>query len=160
LFAGTNAAGKSFINQQKDAELYYFFLASPTTIFTARWLNNLLSMFLVASVHILGLLVFFNNPINNLSNFAISVVLGIIGFSLAFTLIAAIASKAQSSALLMSLLSFPVVIPQLILLIKISNRAIIGLDFNRSYNDVVVLSAIIAIIGALSYILFPLVWKD
>lgn len=160
LFAGINAAGKNFINQQKDSELYYYFLTSPSTLFTARWINNFLSMFLVATVHIAGLLVFFNNPINNIGNFALAVVLGIIGFSLAFTLIAAIASKAQSSALLMSLLSFPVVIPQLLLLVKISNRALIGLEVTKSINDVLVLSSIIAIVGALSYILFPLVWKD
>jgi heme exporter protein B len=43
--------------------------------------------------------------------------------SLVFTFLAAIAARAQQSAALMAILGFPLVIPQLLLLSKISNIA-------------------------------------
>ena len=49
--------------------------------------------------------------------------LGGMSLSLVFTFLAAIAARAQQSAALMAILGFPLVIPQLLLLSKISNIA-------------------------------------
>ena len=73
---------------------------------------------------------------------------------------ASIASKAGNSNLLMPVLSFPIIIPMLLVLIKASKKAMDGLDIYVIWPDLFVLLAIDIIVIALAYILFPFLWKD
>ena len=60
----------------------------------------------------------------------------------------------------MAILSFPVQLPFLMTLIKLSKNAVDGLDPTLSYGLVLILIMIIVIVVALSYILFPYLWRD
>jgi heme exporter protein B len=60
----------------------------------------------------------------------------------------------------MAILSFPVIIPLLILLIKLSKNAMDGLDRASSYNEIAVLLAINLIVITVSLLLFPYLWRD
>jgi heme exporter protein B len=75
-------------------------------------------------------------------------------------MISAIASKANNNATLMAILSFPVIIPLLILIIKLSKNAMDGLDRSVSYDEIGVLCAINGIVIVISLILFPYLWRD
>jgi heme exporter protein B len=75
-------------------------------------------------------------------------------------MISAIAAKAGNNATLMAILSFPVILPLLILIIKLSKNAMDGLDRSVSYDEIAVLCAINAIVIAVSLILFPYLWRD
>ena len=60
----------------------------------------------------------------------------------------------------MAILGFPVIIPILVTLIKLSANAL-GLITDTAYTeDIFILLAIDAILVALSFILFPFLWKD
>jgi heme exporter protein B len=86
--------------------------------------------------------------------------LGGVSLSLVFTFLAAIAARAQQSAALMAILGFPLVIPQLLLLSKISNIAFASVVQGGLGWMVVVLVALDVLIVVLSLILFPFLWKD
>jgi heme exporter protein B len=75
-------------------------------------------------------------------------------------MISAIASKASNNGTLMAILSFPVIIPVILLLIRVSKRAIDGLDRSLSYQDMGVLLALNVIVIATSLLLFPFLWRD
>jgi heme exporter protein B len=60
----------------------------------------------------------------------------------------------------MAVLSFPVIISILLLVIKITKNCIDGLDPSVSTNDLLTLGAIDALLVAMSYILFPFVWRS
>jgi len=60
----------------------------------------------------------------------------------------------------MAVLSFPVIIPLLMVLIKFSKNAMDGLDRTVSYNEIGVLLAINLIVVTASVILFPFLWRD
>jgi len=60
----------------------------------------------------------------------------------------------------MAILSFPVIIPIILLLIKMSKRAMDGLDRSLNYQDIGVLLAINIIVIATSLLLFPYLWRD
>jgi heme exporter protein B len=81
-------------------------------------------------------------------------------FAPIFTILSSIASKAGNSNLLMPVLSFPIIIPMLLVLIKASKKAMDGLDVSVIWPDLFVLLAIDIIVIALAYILFPFLWKD
>ncbi len=90
----------------------------------------------------------------------LSVLLGSISFASVFTMISGIASKANNSGALMAVLSFPVIIPLLIVLIKFSKNAMDGLDRSVSLNEIAVLLAINAAVIAVSLLLFPFLWRE
>ena len=75
-------------------------------------------------------------------------------------MISGIASKASNGGGLMAILSFPVIIPLLVVLIKLSKNAMDGLDRSVSYDEIGVLLAIKVIVVTTSLLLFPYLWRD
>lgn len=75
-------------------------------------------------------------------------------------MISSIAAKASNSSTLMAVLSFPVIIPMLLMLMKLSKNAIDGLDRSVNTDEVLTLLAINLIVVSVSYILFPYLWRS
>jgi heme exporter protein B len=100
------------------------------------------------------------NPVQDNLLFLSNILLGAIGFSTSLTMVSGIASKAPNNSILMAILSFPIIIPMLLMLVKISKNAMDGLDRSASTDEVVTLLAINAIVLTLSYILFPYLWRS
>ena len=85
--------------------------------------------------------------------------MGSIGFASTLTLIAGIAAQGENSATLMAVLSFPIIVPLLLLLIKLSKSALDGFGFAENWDEMGVLFALDLIVIALSGILFPFIWR-
>jgi heme exporter protein B len=66
---------------------------------------------------------FLGNPVSEAGPFIGLVLLGGWSLSMVFTFLAAIAAKAQQNAAIMAVLGFPIIIPQLVLLMRLSNAA-------------------------------------
>jgi heme exporter protein B len=121
--------------------------------------NTLLLMVLgVLALLTFGLVA--GNPVKDYPLFILTLILGSIGFSIAFTFIAAIASGASNSATLMAILSFPVVLPILLTLVRLSTISLRLIQDTAYWRDVVNLLAIDAILITLTFVLFPYVWRD
>ena len=88
------------------------------------------------------------------------VALGAVGFAAVFTMVAAISAKAGNNSTLMAILSFPIIIPMLLVLIRVSKNAMDGLARSASYDELAVLGAINIITVAISLLLFPYLWRD
>jgi heme exporter protein B len=86
--------------------------------------------------------------------------LGGISLSLVFSFLAAIAAKAQQPSAIMAILGFPLIIPQLMILMKIANIAFSDVVQNSLPELVLILIGFDLMIIALSYILFPFLWKE
>ena len=87
------------------------------------------------------------------------VVLGGWSLSLVFTFLAAIAAKAQQNAAIMAILGFPLLIPQLMLLMHLSNTTFSG-NVTIPLDTVLLVLALDAMVILLAIILFPFLWKD
>lgn len=160
LFAAINAIAKSFMQESKGRLLYYYQLSSPVAIILSKIIYNIALMLFMASIAFIFYNIVFDNPIEDIPLYLLSVFIGAISFSTVFTMISAIAAKAGNNATLMAILSFPVIIPLLILIIKLSKNAMDGLDRSVSLDEIGVLCAINAIVIAVSLILFPYLWRD
>ncbi|HET9430395.1 MAG TPA: cytochrome C biogenesis protein, partial [Chitinophagaceae bacterium] len=102
---------------------------------------------------------FLGNPIQKAAPFIGLVLLGGWSLSLVFTFLAAIAAKAQQNAAIMAVLGFPIIIPQLILLMQLSNAAFAPL-LTIPLNTILLLIALDIMVILLAVILFPFLWKD
>ncbi len=160
LFTATNAIAKSFMQERFGRQLYYYTLASPVGIILSKIIYNTLLMLVLALVGFGVYSLVMGNPVGDMGLYLLSIVLGAIGFSSALTMVAGIASKAENSATLMAILSFPIIIPMLLMLLKISKNALDGLDRGSSLDEIMTLLAIDAIVLVLSVILFPYLWRS
>jgi heme exporter protein B len=160
LFASVNAISKSFMQESKSRLLYYYSIASPHAIILSKTFYNILLMSLLSVLALAVYQVFFTNSIGDPLFYFIAVLLGSFSFSTVFTMISAIASKAGNNGTLMAILSFPVIIPVIIILIHLSKNAMDGLDRSLSYGNIGVLFAINVIVMATALLLFPYLWRD
>jgi heme exporter protein B len=161
LFICVNAVAKSFLQESRGRMLYFYSIASPVEFIIAKMVYNLLLMILMSLLSLLLFVIFLNNPVDNSLWFIGIVVLGGASISIVFTLMSAIAAKAQQNAALIAILGFPVILPQLLLLMRLSKAA-----FAEVFREGAVMQLSALIIGldvlviAMAVILFPYLWKD
>jgi heme exporter protein B len=160
LFASVNAIAKSFMQESKNRLLYYYSIASPQAIILSKTIYNVMLMSLLSILALLVYMVFFTNTLGDPVYYFFTVLLGSLSFSTVFTMISAIASKAGNNGTLMAILSFPVIIPVILVLIKLSKNAMDGVDRSFNLGNVGVLLAINAIVITTSLLLFPYLWRD
>jgi heme exporter protein B len=152
---------KSFLQEGRGRMLYFYTIAHPVEYVAAKILYNMLLMTIMNTVNLFLYIAFMGDPTADLLTFIGISYLGGIGLSLVFTMLAAIASKAMQQASLMAILGFPIIIPQLLLLIRLSKVA-----FAETFREGVVGQVVLLLIAldlgivVLSLILFPFLWKD
>jgi heme exporter protein B len=160
LFAAVNAVAKGFMQESPGQRLYYYTLVRPEAIILAKIVYNALLLLAVALLAFFLYTVFLGNPVQDAPLFLATLVLGAIGFATTLTLVSGIAAKAGGNgATLMAVLGFPVMVPMLLLLIRVSKNALDGLDWSVSQSSVITLVALNMLVGAVSYILFPFLWR-
>ncbi|MCX2475617.1 heme exporter protein CcmB [Pedobacter sp. MC2016-05] len=161
LFASINGVSKSFLQETKGQQLYSYVLASPAAVLISKTVYNVLLMLVLTTIA-LGFytLVFDSFTPPDLLLYYVAVVMGSISFSTVFTMVSAIASKAGNGGMLMAILSFPIIIPVLILLIKLAKNAVDGLPWENSYDEIGMLLVVNMLTVATSLLLFPYLWRD
>jgi heme exporter protein B len=161
LFASINAVAKSFLQESKGRHLYIYTLVSPTALIIAKTIYNSLLMIGLTLIALLFYCLVFDFPAGgDLLMYIIATILGSLTFATIFTMVSAIASKAGNGGILMAVLSFPIIIPVLILLIKLAKNAIDGLDRSVSLDDIGMLLIVNVMVMAVSLLLFPYLWRD
>lgn len=161
LFIVTNAVAKSFIGDSKNRQLYYYSIAHPIHYIFSKIIGNII---LIVGLNIINILIYITlmgNLTLNSGMYFIITLLGGISLSLIFTLLSAIASKAQQQASLLAVLGFPIIIPLLMILIRLSKVAF-GEVFRQ--NTIMQLFGLLLgldlVIVVMSSILFPYLWKE
>lgn len=160
LFAAINAMSRSFIQETGNRHLYYYAIVGPKAIILAKIIYNSLVMILMTAIAFIVYNLIFKTEIGNLPVYLLSIFLGSIAFATVFTMIAGISAKAGNNSTIMAILSFPVIIPLLIILIKLSRSALMGGFLSGSWADIAVLLAINVVTIAISLLLFPYLWRD
>ena len=161
LFVCVNAVAKSFLQESRGRMLYFYSITGPHEFIIAKIIYNLILMLLMSLLSLGLFFILLKNPLTDPLKFVGIVCLGGASLSLVFTLLAAIAARAQQNAALMAILGFPLIIPQLLLLIRLSRTA-----FGEIFKEGAVLQLSLLITGmdvmviVLSIILFPFLWKD
>lgn len=160
LFAAINAMSRSFLQETGNRQMYYYNLVSPLAIILAKIIYNSFIMILMTGIAFVVYNLIFRTPIGNLPVYLLSILLGSISFATVFTMVAGISAKAGNNSTIMAILSFPVIIPLLIVLIKLSKSAALGGLIAENWGDIAVLLAINVVTIAISLLLFPYLWRD
>jgi len=160
LFASINAVSKGFLQESRGRHLYIYTIASPLALILSKTIYNVLLMTLLTLIALGFYMMVFSYVPEDLGLYLIAALLGSLSFSTIFTMVSAIASKAGNGGMLMAILSFPVIIPVIILLIKLTKNAIDGLDRSVSLDEIGLLVVVNVLVTAVTLLLFPYLWRD
>jgi len=160
LFAAVNAIAKSFLQESRGRQLYMYIIADARAIILSRILYNLALMLVLSCINLFFYTLFIGNLVQDMPMFILGLLLGSAGFASVMTMISAIASRAGSNTTLMAILSFPVLMPLLITVIRFSKNAMDGLAPSQSYNLIIILISLNILVVAMSYLLFPYLWRE
>ena len=160
LFASINAVSKGFLQESEGRQLYYYSLASAEAIILSKILYNMVLMIVLALISFMFYSLFLHNIVEDVPWFLLGVVSGSAGLASAFTMVSAIAYKANNNGVLVANLGFPLILPLMLVIMKFSNEAMVGVDRMDSISNILIISLLNLIIVALSYLLFPYLWRD
>jgi len=160
LFVAVNAMVKSFVQEKGNRVLYYYSLLNPSHVLIAKIVYNTL-LLLVLSLLIWGLFIFFgDNPVKDLGLFLLILFLGSFGFSVTFTFLASLVAASNQSSTLIAVLSFPLIIPIILMLVKISAHALRLIQDTAVSGDLAIVVALDLLLCGVALLLFPFIWRD
>ncbi len=160
LFICVNAVAKSFLQESRGRMLYFYSIAGARDFMLSKLIFNVVLMMVMSLISLLLFQLLLGNPLQNPLRFAAIVCLGGCSLSMVFTFLAAIAARAQQNAALMAIMGFPLIIPQLMLLMKISTTSFADVIQAGELRLTLLLGGLDVLVVALAIILFPFLWKD
>ncbi len=161
LFVCVNTVAKSFLQESRGRMLYFYSITSPVEFIIAKLIFNIILMALMSMVSLILFFTFLDNPVADSLRFTGIVILGGTSISLVFTLMSAIAAKAQQNAALIAILGFPVILPILLLLMRLSKAAFAEIFREGAILQLAALVGLMdVLVIVLAVILFPFLWKE
>jgi heme exporter protein B len=162
FFTAMSGLSRIFVSEEeRGTTMTLQLVASPSVVYFGKLIFNCgLTLVLSSAVTILYLTVFQAFIIKSFTIFIMTIFLGSLGFAAAATIIAAIIAKANTKGTLYPVLSFPILIPLLMTVMKSTTRALDGEMFNAALGEFQILASYLMIIIAGSYLLFDYVWKE
>lgn len=160
LFTSIISSYRNFIKENNDGGLLNYVVYSPHTYIIGKTLYLIILNLMTGFLLLVLFIVWNGNLIENLYLFIWNIVGLSIGLGALLSLMGNISSKTDGNFALMSIMSFPLLLPLLILAGKLSIAAIQGLPFTMNLKYIVSLYSLDIIVLILAIILFPQVWTD
>lgn len=161
LFTSVTISGKSFLKETGGQALFNYLHYSPQQFIIAKVLYNMAFMLGLSFVTYFFYAFFIKDEVENLGLFFVVLLLASTGLAGILSLMSAISSKANGNFAIMSILSFPVVMPLILVIIRLSKQAVDGIEWAGVGLDfIVILIALNVITLILSFLLFPYLWRD
>ena len=160
LFGAINSISKSFLYESKNRNYYYYFLFTPTELILSKLIYNFIFLSLLCFVAFGFYSLLVGNFIKSTSFFVLFLFIGAFSISNCLTLISAISNQVRNNSAIMSVLSFPIILPILLILINISKISASEFSWNLVEDDIYLLILLNIIVLVLSKILFGFLWRS
>jgi heme exporter protein B len=160
LFICVNAVAKSFLQESSGRMLYYYSIAGARDYILSKLIFNAGLMIVMSVTSLVLFRLLMGDPLQHPWKFIGTVCLGGCSLSLVFTFLSAIAARARQNAAMIAILGFPLIIPQILLLMRVSNSAFSDVIQGGFLLMSLVLIGLDILVITLAVILFPFLWKD
>lgn len=162
FFSAMTGLSKVFVAEvDRGTDFLLRISAKPGAIYFGKLIFNTLFSFLINLLAVVLYMLFINpQPMNSPGIFFISIVFISISLSAATTIISALISRAGGKNSLFAVLSFPVLLPLVVIGMELVSSSFIGTSFGESINNINLLIAYSGILITVSSILFDFVWTD
>lgn len=160
LFVCVNAVARSFLQESRGRMLYFYTIGSAREFIIAKLLFSSGLMLVMGLTSWLLVQVLMGNPVQQTGLFIFVLFAGSVSLGLVFTLLSAIVARAQQNAAMMAILGFPLVIPLLLVIMKISQYCLTPGNGELPLPLMGILLGYDLLILMLAMILYPFIWKD
>lgn len=162
FFSAMSGLSRTFVSEEeRGTTLILSLIAHPTTIILGKLLFNLVLIFFINTIiAVLYYTLFSDFVIRNFEMFLYAFVLGNIGIAASSTIIAAIISKANAKGTLYPVLSFPVLLPLILMLIELTKFSVEGKPVSDASAEFLVLISYDVIMITASIMVFDIIWRD
>ena len=154
LFGAITVVSKSFFQESYKRNYYYYYLFTPDELIFSKLIYNFIFLFFVSIFSFIFFSFFIGNIIHSSSFFITLLILG------SLTLVSAIGYQVKNNSIIISVLSFPVIIPILLILIKISKLSSSEFSFNLIQDDIYLLILLNIIMISITKVLFNFLWRN
>ena len=160
LFAAFTGLARAFVQEEEARTAAALRLAAPpTAVYLGKLLFNLLLLLLLDVLVAVLFVVLLHVEIKSVGLFAALLLAGSLGLVAATTLIAAIIARASAKGALFAVLSFPLLVPLLVVAIQGTALALVGEGWDRGIAPLQVLIAYTVALFVASLFLFGSVWE-
>lgn len=161
LFSTVNAVANSFFREPEGRFFYYYWTISPQALITAKLIYNFIFTVLLIGITFVMFSIMLGDHVKNYNLFFITITLGATGYSFLFTTMSAIASRAGNNATLMAILGFPLVIPLIIFLTRLTSACLEAPSTDdAALQNLLLLLAFNVLQPVMAVVLFPYIWRD
>ncbi len=161
LFTCSGGMSNLLLKENQNRQQYWYWSCSPTVFLLGKTLFNLLFAELLALTAWIVLAVMTSQMQNINPAFCCVVLLGTAGFSVLFTGMSAIAGRGTQNSLLSAILGFPLVIPLMIFVTRLSANVLQSGDLDQTgWKNLFLIGTFDILLLALGLILFPYIWRD
>ena len=160
LFSSISAVSKSFFQESGNRNYYYYYVLSPDELIFSKLIYNFLFIVFVTFLTFIIFSFLLGNFIYSFYFFLTLLFVGALSISNCLTLISAISHQVKNNSILISVLSFPVIIPILLLLIRLSKISSSEFSWNIIQDDFYLLILLNIILVAMTKILFSYLWRN
>lgn len=159
VFSALSSATRSFSAESQHRFWYYAQLVKPSSMILSKMIYNAIQLMIIGMFTYALFSFLLGNPIVDNGQMILVVLLGSAGFATTLTLLSAISAKTNNNTVLIAVLSIPLLLPLTILLVRASHVASLGMPIGE--NTYLVFMGMISLLtGILSFILYPIIWRE
>jgi heme exporter protein B len=157
LFSAAAGLPRSFVQEEETQTATALRLsATPSSLFCGKLLYGLTLILALSALITPIYLAMMNLSVASPGLLAVALAAGGYGLAAGSTLVAAIIAQARSKGTLFSVLSFPVLLPLLLLAIELTRNAVLGEPAGVALSQLILYDASVTVAGLM---LFPVVWN-
>lgn len=161
FFAALNGLSRSFVREEELRTAPALRLAlPPLAVYGGKFLVNLGLLVLIEPLVTMLFMVLVNLRINQPGLFITTLTLGGLGLTSATTIIAALVARADGRGALFTVLSFPLLLPLLIVAVQTTEIALSGVQWTEAWAGLRLLVAYTLAQIAASLLMFEWTWES
>lgn len=160
-FAGLQALSGGFVKEEESGTAMALRLYAPSNVvFFGKLAHSLLILTILVVFLVPLYYIMMNLSVEKVWLMILVLILGVIGLSATSTITAAMVSKANVKGALFAVLSFPLMLPLLLVAISATTVCLGGGDPERLWDSLRILIGYPVVITAISYLVFDYIWGN
>ncbi len=160
IFTTLQGISKAFISMRKGSFVFWHQLVSPAVFLGARLITSFLLMLAFTLFAFMTFIIMHGAVSDSLMHFLLVSIFTGTGISSVFCISSSIATKTDNPGVLLPVLTFPVIIPVLLIGVKAGKNAIDGLGFSSFLPEILLLALLDILIVFLGLVLVKFIWKE
>lgn len=162
FFTAMSGLSRSFVSEEeRGTTMTLQLISAPSVVLAGKMLYNIVLVLVMNIVTFFIYSALFDSfSLKNPEIFVIVFFLGSTGLAITSTIIASIIAKASSKGTLYPVLSFPILLPLILMVIDLTKLCLDGTTFAESTTELLFLVCYDVLTATASFLLFDFIWND